>query len=223
MAETPLAPAALQQKRQRAIARLCEHFARDHIGVEELEQLIDRAHQAVYPAELSALFTDLPALDTSTGPAAVPATERRDQQVIVAIMGGAQRRGAWVPARTVYVISVMGGALLDFRDARMDPGVIEVTVVAIMGGTEIIVPPGMRVESDGIGIMGGFGHVGAAGQRPDLPGPTLRVSGVAIMGGVEIRERAIGEPARPGKGRGRRASPRGSLGPGPSGRDEGQG
>ena len=38
------------------------------------------------------------------------------------------------------------------------------THVAIMGGVEIIVPPGLRIESNGMGIMGAFEHVGQPGD-----------------------------------------------------------
>ena len=128
--------------------------------------------------------------------------------MVVAIMGGADRKGAWTPGANLYVTAVMGGAVLDFRQAQVGalalmggveldlreavlaPGVTELNVIAIMGGVEIIVPPGLRVESNGIGIMGGFEHAGQL--LPDTPsGPVLRISGVAIMGGVEIKERPL--------------------------------
>ena len=79
--------------------------------------------------------------------------------------------------------------MLDFRDAQLGPGVTNVYVLAMMGGVEIIVPPGLRVESNGIGIMGGFEHSGPRVDVSSGSGPILRISGVAIMGGVEIKEK----------------------------------
>src|SRR5690606_11791653 len=172
------------------ITRLCDHFARDHLEATELEELIDRAHQAQTLAALDNLLVGLPELSPApaTETAVVPASAVDAQQVVVAIMGGVERKGTWTPPATLYAVTLMGGTLLDFREAQMGPGVTNVVVVAMMGGVEIIVPPGLRVESNGIGIMGGFEHAGqhAAGP-PD--GPILRVSGAAIMGGVEIKER----------------------------------
>ena len=75
---------------------------------------------------------------------------------MVGIMGGGGRTGAWIPARRNWVVGVMGGHALDFREAHLGPGVTEVNVLAIMGGVEILVPPDVRVECSGIGIMGGF-------------------------------------------------------------------
>src|SRR5690606_8880902 len=110
-------------------------------------------------------------------------------------------KGVWNPPANLYVVAVMGGSLLDFRDAQLGPGVTNVIVVAIMGGVEIVVPPGLRVESNGIGIMGGFEHAGHHQvETPSGDGPVLRISGVAIMGGVEIKERAS-KRALPGQER----------------------
>ena len=94
-----------------------------------------------------------------------------------------------------YAVAIMGGTELDFREAQLGPGVTNVQVFTIMGGVDIIVPPGLNVESHGIGIMGGFDH------RTDIaPGdpnaPTLRITGVACMGGVDITVRHPGERAR---------------------------
>jgi hypothetical protein len=192
MDQKPLSPtpAALRHRREYTIARLCDHFARDHLEAHELEELIDQAHQANTLAALENLLSGLPALEPApaTQSAVVPATPRQPHQVVVAIMGGVERKGAWTPASNLYVVAFMGGSLLDFRDVVLPPGETNVTVLAMMGGVEIIVPPGLRVESNGIGIMGGFEHT--AKQPVDsMDGPVLRISGVAIMGGVEIKER----------------------------------
>lgn len=192
MADSPLppTPAALRHRRELTIARLCEHFARDHLEANELEELIDRAHQAQTLAALDNLLEGLPEL--SPAPAAGTLVARSspvDQhQVVVAIMGGAERKGVWSPSANLYVVAFMGGSLLDFREAQLGPGVTNVMVLAMMGGVEIVVPPGLRVESNGMGIMGGFEHAGQHAADPGN-GPVLRISGVAIMGGVEIKER----------------------------------
>ena len=191
MADTPLTPAALRPQREAAIARLIEHFARDHIEAEDLERLIDGVHHSTTPAEIEALFVGLPALTqaSQTAPNIVPRGPRAEQQAVIAVMGGAERRGVWTPAHRVYVTAIMGGAVLDFRDAELSNDVTEVYVLAIMGGVEIIVPPGVAVDSSGMGIMGGFDHGGRGRFPVDYTGPVLRISGLALMGGVEIRDR----------------------------------
>jgi hypothetical protein len=122
------------------------------------------------------------------------APNSKAREIVVAIMGGASRRGQWTPARKNFALAIMGGAELDFREAVLGPGVTEVQVFAMWGGIEIIVPPGVNVESHGIGIMGGFDHFTELASDPDAP--TLRIAGFACMGGVEITQRYPGESNR---------------------------
>lgn len=109
-----------------------------------------------------------------------------ERAVLVAVFGGADRKGAWVLPRSVKVFAVMGGVDLDLREAHFAAGVSEIEVFALMGGVDIKVPTGVRVETTGVGIMGGFSISGAdADPGPDAP--VLRINGVAIMGGVDAK------------------------------------
>jgi hypothetical protein len=188
-------PAALDKARERVITELCEHYAHDALDDGQFEDRLDRAHAARSLQELDVLTADLPALHAPGSPAtlAAPVGEVRDKQVMVAVMGAATRKGSWVPPRQLHVFAIMGGAELDFREARFGPGIVEVTVFALMGGVEITVPPGVRVEVEGIGIMGAFDEQRLAAGTPDPGAPVIRVGGVALMGGVEIHTRLPGE------------------------------
>lgn len=194
------------QTRQVTVDALCEHFANDAIPVEEFERRIDAAHKATSVDELKQLLQDLPGAGVPAlreeGTAAAPrprprvtaAAHVREHGFVAAIMGGATRKGHWTPARTNYAFALMGGTELDFREAELPPGVTEVQVLTIMGGVDIIVPPGVNVESHGIGIMGGFDDLGD--QIYDASAPTIRIAGLALMGGVDISVRHVGESAR---------------------------
>lgn len=197
---------AIERARQLTIDALCEHFANDVIAVEEFERRIDSAHGAASAEELARLLSDLPggelpAVSQSATPPALaderriaPAGDVPERSYAVALLGGTRRGGRWIPARTNVAIAIMGGAELDFREAMMGPGVTELSVFALWGGVEVIVPPGMNVESHGIGLLGGFEHT--AEGTPDPRAPTLRITGVALMGGVDISVRHAGESAR---------------------------
>jgi hypothetical protein len=209
--DLPASPGTLRRQRELTIDKLCEHFAADHIQADQLERLIDRAHLAKSTTELQALIKDLPVIATQGGPsqAPAPAPPRHIElhQTMVAIMGGAERKGAWSPARMTRVLALMGGAVLDFRDVRLPPGTTELQVFAMMGGVEVIVPPGLRVASEGIGIMGGFEQVASSASYDAAPdAPLLRITGFALMGGVEITERLAGESPRDAKKRRKRES-----------------
>jgi len=90
-------------------------------------------------------------------------------------------------------VAMLGGCVLDLRAAQLSTLVTTITVVTIMAGAEVIVPPGVRVEMHGVPIMGGWSnHVREEGLLPDAP--QVHIHGVALMSGVEVRPK---EQARP--------------------------
>lgn len=204
------------EERERAVQRLGAHFAEDHIDMRELERRLDLVFAAASRDELAALEQDLPALRSAAaaeaaearddalaplpGVAVDPTRQARERDFLVAVMGGTERKGSWTPARQMTVLALMGGAYLDFREAAFAEPVTRVTIFAVMGGAEIVVPPGVRVESNGIAIMGGFGGAepGASASRD---APVIRLHGLALMGGVEVKERLPGESEREAKRR----------------------
>ncbi len=198
----------LSQTRQVTIDALCEHFANDAMGMEEFERRVDVAHRATTAEQLKDLLRDLPGGNVpavAETPATSPTTRHltvaradqvKDQAFVVAVFGGSSRRGRWAPARNNYSVAVFGGTELDFREAVLAPGVTELRVFALWGGVKIIVPPELNVESHGLALFGGFDHGGSESGVPDPSAPTLRITGVAWMGGVEISVRLPGESSR---------------------------
>lgn len=209
-------PVPIHDARERAIAELSEHFAQDNLEMEEFERRVTRAHQAASVSELRELLGDLPggakSLDalvrvagtegeTALAPvkastAIVAEGNVRQKQTLAAILGGVQRTGSWNVPRRLNVRTVMGGAQLDFREARLPAGVTTVSIFSLMGGVEIIVPPDLSVEIEGTAIMGGFEHLDRTPDVPDPNRPVLRVTGLAIMGGVAVNTRLVGENDR---------------------------
>lgn len=196
---------SVREARERTISRLTDAFAVDDLDLEEFERRISLAHRAESLKELEPLVADLPAPSATS--ALVPASPTtavtvrragsgRATQTMVAILSGTVRKGRWSAPRLIRVISVMGGTQLDFREAELEPGETHVMVFSLMGGCEIIVPPGLAVDMDGISIMGGFEHLERAPQHRDPDAPYLRVSGVVCMGGVNITTRLVGESER---------------------------
>lgn len=115
--------------------------------------------------------------------------EKGGSGVSFAIMGGVTRTGSWLVPNSHTSIVVMGGNEIDLREARFESGEIRIYAFAVMGGIDIIVPEGVRVIDDGIGIMGGFDTTVEEGVtvRPgSLPAdaPAVRIGGIALMGGV---------------------------------------
>jgi hypothetical protein len=193
-----------QETRERVIARLSDHFAHDTLDVDEFERRVTVAQTSDDPADIEALLADLSGVDAPAAPATavvpmvvtalVPDDGRND--TVYAIFGGIDRRGAWNVPRRMRIVALFGGANLDLREARFPPGVIDIDVTAVMGGINILVPPGLAVQMHGSAIMGGFADVNRAPAYPDPDAPLLRVHGLAMMGGVNVEMRLPGESER---------------------------
>lgn len=196
-------------ERQATVDRLCAHFAQDNMGDSELERRLDLAYAARTMAELVALERDLPALQPEPAPSGpevqLPAPAQpalidpnrpvSSRDLMISVMGSTERKGSWTPPRTLTALSVWGGATLDFREATFATPEVSVRLLTVMGGVDIIVPPGVRVEWNGIAIMGGV-SIDTTGDPPDSDAPVIRVSGLVCMGGVDIVERLRGESAK---------------------------
>ena len=206
----------LDEVRQATIDRLCERFAEDRLSMRDFERRLDLAHRATTTRQLAALVAGFPATtprQTGSDPAAATAArsvlpanvvspERvPSRQFLAGVLGASTRGGAWIAPREMYAVALMGGVELDFREAAFGPGVTEVTVFALWGGVDIVVPPGLQVECSGAGILGGFERTpdelaDASAASLDPGSPVLRVNGVALMGGVDVSTRLPGERER---------------------------
>ena len=211
--EKPVPRSVAKARRDAAIEALSRGFADDHLSMDEFEARVERAIGARTEDELAALLSDLPssavvpakqtpqrapAPATAAAPRTRPPDPQHDErrQHIVAIMSGARRVGAWDPSRHVFAYAFCGGAELDFREAALAPGVTTVTAVAIMGGVDITVPPGVAVDVEGFALLGGLDHMHERGASDDPDAPRIRVQGFAMMGGVDVKVRRAGESTR---------------------------
>jgi hypothetical protein len=196
---------SVREARERTISRLTDAFAVDDLELEEFERRISLAHRAESLGELEPLVADLPAASASTAlvgsnPTSAVTVRRagtgRRSQTMVNIMSGSERKGRWSAPQEMRIVNVMGGAHLDFREAELAPGETHLFVFCLMGGCEVIVPPGLAVDMDGISIMGGFEHLERAPTDRDPNAPYLRISGFVAMGGVNVTTRLVGESER---------------------------
>jgi len=204
---------ALRSRRDEVIELLCDSYAADLLDVTEFERRLDLVHRATDLVVLNEIVRDVELADntasmtsnaTGTLPVAIEVSGRAKTKNVVAIMGGVRRKGQWRPPKKLRTIAIMGGVDLDFREVTLPPGPTDIHVYTIMGGVEIIVPPGVAVECEGIAIMGGFETVDRAPPVPDPTQATLRVRGFALMGGVDVSTRLPGESARQARRRRKR-------------------
>lgn len=200
---------ASDDDRSRIHAEISNAYATQQITLDDYQSLSAQVWQARYLDELERLVPDsaLPAPAQPTGWPTIqdsfgeasrnPPLSRQAEPtarriaVSVSIFGGSDQVGRWVvPARHTG-IAIMGGHTIDLRDARFQGLDVTINCFAVMGGISVIVPPDMDVEVSGVGFMGGFGWSKpneAIATAPPVAGtPTIRIKGLALMGGVDVR------------------------------------
>lgn len=178
------------------VAEILRQAAGDgRLTLEELDERLDDVYKAKTYAELEPITHDLPQAGAAHVPAPAPAAAANPRRfggqpsssTAVAIMGGFERNGDWVVPKEFSCVAFMGGGELDMREARFEESTVKINIVAIMGGVEITVPDDATVQVHGVGIMGGFDHRASGDGQPG--GPTIVVTGLALMGGVEIKRK----------------------------------
>lgn len=193
---------ASDAERERVAERLRDAVAEGRLDMEEFDQRLDAAYRARTHGDLEPLVRDLPA---PAGPGATvapvsgaapdraswsgrigaPATSRG----AFSCCGGFGRLGSWTIGRRFTAFTLMGGGELDLREARFEDRETVIDCVAIMGGIQVTVPPGLNVEVRGIGLMGGFDEHGRVDAAPDPAAPRVIIRGVALMGGVGVERK----------------------------------
>lgn len=106
----------------------------------------------------------------------------------LSLMGGFQRKGRWTIGRRFTAACLMGGGEIDLREANFAGPEVVINCWVLMGGVNIVVPPGVEVDVRGLGIMGGFDA--REDGAPAEPGaPRVIVKGLALMGGVGVERK----------------------------------
>jgi hypothetical protein len=196
--DPPVSLIRLRDRREEVIQQLTDHFANDVLTTELFEERIALAHQACTLAALDELVSDLQPLSASAERAVLAPllpdtslTRNRPVARVAAIFSNQERKGAWSVPPVLKVSSVFGNTELDFRQARLGPGVTEIRVTVVFGNLEILVPPNLAVECEGTAILASFEHAATGAADPDRP--LLRITGRAVFGNVQISTRPPGD------------------------------
>ncbi len=106
----------------------------------------------------------------------------------VHVFSGGERQIVSENFRGGKVSAVFGGSEIDLTKAKLAPGVSELEIACVFGGTTIIVPDDWNVKIEVVPVLGGFGD-----SRKLHPGRTIDVSrqliikGAVVFGGGEVK------------------------------------
>ena len=187
--------------RERVAEVLRDAVAEGRLDMEEFEERLEATYKARTYGELTPITRDLPApgiapppvnmvkepVDSGSWAGRIVGGEG-SSTAAVAIMSGFQRKGRWTVPKRFTAVAFWGGGEIDLREANFADREVEINCVAIMGGAQIIVPPGVEVVVRGIGIMGGFDH-SQEGVLGDPGAPRVIVTGFAFWGGIGVERK----------------------------------
>lgn len=106
----------------------------------------------------------------------------------VHVFSGGERQVVSDNFRGGKVSAVFGGSEIDLTQSKLAPGVSELEIACVFGGTTIIVPDDWNVKIEVVPVLGGFGD-----ERKLRPGRTIDVSrqliikGAVVFGGGEVK------------------------------------
>ena len=113
-----------------------------------------------------------------------------DDVALVAVFDGTELRSEAKAFRGGSMLAWYGGVDADLRDATLAPDA-RLSVTALFGGVQLVVPPEWRIEPDIKAVAGGYD---VSGQDPDDPdAPVLRLEGRAICGGIAVSRKPLAD------------------------------
>jgi hypothetical protein len=115
----------------------------------------------------------------------------------VAILSNARRDADWILPRLFRVFTFWGNTELDLTNVLLGPGTSVIEIRCIMGNVEISVPPDLRVESEVDAVLGSAEVRREIGSTTSPDAPTVRITGTAFLGSIDIK---VVDPNRPSLG-----------------------
>lgn len=176
-----VAQAPVENARETAVNDLARQASSGGLTLDEYAERAVALEQAATVEELNAAVRGLPEENAAV-------TSARGGRWLVGVFGGTEQRGRWRLSSHLRIVAVLGGVTLDLGAAQPEAPESLITVVAVLGGAEIIAPPGVSIQLSGFSLLGGKSDERSGG--PPLPGsPLVRVRCVTFLGGVKVKDR----------------------------------
>lgn len=190
--------------REKVTTVLTTAYAEGRITREEHDERLDAVLRAKTFDDLLPITSDLvplPNASTPAVPAPAPAPVRQPMPAgapsytvdtsrqsgtdqMIAIFGGATRKGRWRMPRQCTAIALFGGVEIDLTEATFESTEIEITGFWCFGGMEIKAPAGIEVRDRTAGIFGGTEIKGLGDPVPGAP--VITIKGASLFGGVSV-------------------------------------
>jgi hypothetical protein len=180
------------EERQQAAEVLRQAAGEGRIDPDELDTRLEAAYAARTYADLVPLTADLPAASTGGLPVwrSSALLAGPTHETSFAMLSTTRRRGPWQVGPQHKAFAVMGGVVLDLREALVPSQEVVIDASVVMGSVDVLVDEHTVVVCDGRAFMGDYSESRSrirAEPRPDSP--VVRVQGRALMGRVNVKRR----------------------------------
>jgi hypothetical protein len=186
--------------RERVAKVLHDAMSEGRLTIAELDERLQVVYTAKTLGDLVPVTDDLPGASgvAIPGPQAAQPYQQGaissrvgggepDRAPLFAMLGAFERKGEWVVPPTLNAFAFMAGGDIDLTQARFSAQECTIQCFALMAGINIIVPEDVTVKMHGVGIMGAFEQRRGEAVGSDPNGPVLHITGLALMGGVDVR------------------------------------
>jgi hypothetical protein len=168
--------------RERAHALLKAACVDGRLTLEEFADRVEQVEEARTHDQLLQVTRDLSIAAARAAPPSSSTTST------TAILSSVERTGRWRIGETNRAFVVMGDCKLDLRHAAISAPVTTIEVRVVMGNLDVTVPEGVEVELEATTVMGAR-TLKWAGAPPSPGGPIVRITGLVVMGALNVRVR----------------------------------
>jgi hypothetical protein len=183
----------IETVREEVIDTLIYNYSHGVISSEAFERRLDQAMASQNHQDIVNLAADL---EHTNDPEFSSQKERQfnvnytasdndETDTIVNILGGSGRSGQWTVPREIRIITIFGGADIDFTDAIFTTPNVTIKILCLFGGDNIYVPENINVVSKAFCILGGIDN--KAPSIASRQAPTLTIEGLVLFGGLDIK------------------------------------
>lgn len=181
------------EERQQVAEVLRQAAVDGRIGIDELDERLAATFAARTYADIVPLTADLPT--ASMGSLPVPRSGARvagpAHDSSFAMMSTTRRRGPWRVGTQHKAFALMGGVVLDLREAIVAGQEVTIDASVVMGSVDVLVDEHTVVLCDGRAFMGDYSESRSKIRAQPLPdSPVVRVRGRALMGRVNVKSRS---------------------------------
>ena len=183
----------IETLREEVIDTLIYNYSHGVISSEAFERRLDQAMASQNHQEIFNLAADL---DKTTDSEFNSQKERQfnvnyaasdndETDTIINILGGSCRSGQWTVPGEIRIITLFGGADIDFTDAIFTTPNVTIKVLCLFGGTDISVPEDINIISRAFCILGGIDN--SAPSIASRQAPTHTIEGLVMFGALDIK------------------------------------